>query len=191
MLLSFYDPVYYSAKTVSKKAPDILMTNIFRNYKRYFDRVAKNYNMSTYYIQGAPRPETLSYSIYGNTQYYWILLLANNIYDPYHDWIKTQESCYESVAQQYSNAESTVAYHINIRGEKYFNLVEYPIGSSEWYDKGDVNMMHVQYNGTLAPVSIYEDAILENEKKRKIKIINPTDMNRFVADFIKEMERNA
>lgn len=191
MLLSFYDPIYYSAKTVSKQAPDVLMTNIFRNYKRYFDRVAKNYNLTTYYIQGSPRPETLSNTIYNNTQYYWILLFANNVYDPLHGWIKSQEACYDSVAQEIENPETVISYHINIRNEKYYNLVESDRQEGWWYDKGDKFQLHVQYKGTLVPVNAYEDAILKNEEMRKIRIVNPVDLENFVADFIKEMERNA
>lgn len=191
MLLSFYDPIYYSAQTVSKSSPNILMTNIFRNYKKYFDRVAKNYNLMTYYIQGAPRPETLSNTLYGNTQLYWVLLFANDVYDPFHGWIKTQEACYESISQFKEDAETTVAYHVDLNNEKYYNLVEYPLGSSKWYDKGDIYFRHVQYTGPLAAVSEYESAILDNEKLRKIKIIRPSDINTFIADFIKEMERNS
>lgn len=191
MLLSFYDPIFYQPKTVNKNSPNVLMTNIFRNYKKYFDRVSTNYNLTTYYIQGSPRPESLSYTLYGNTQLYWVLLFANSIYDPFHDWIKTQEACYDSIAQQYENPESEILYHINIRNEKFYNLVEHPDDSGMWFDKGDKEMMHLQYRGTLVPVNAYEDAILRNEEKRKIRIVNPSDIDRFVADFIKEMENNA
>lgn len=190
MIFSFYDPIYYSAKTISKTAPQILTTNIYRDYKKYFDRVALNYNLTTYYIQGAPRPETLSNELYGNTQLYWVLLFANNIYDPYHDWIKTQEACYDSVAQEYESPDSTIMYHINIKNEKFYNLVQSRTQDGVWYDKGDIDQSHIQYVGALVPVNAYEDAILKNEQKRKIRIVNPTDIERFMSDFIKEMERN-
>lgn len=191
MLLSFYNPIYYSAKTVSKNAPTILMTDTFRNYKRYFDNVASNYNLVTYYIQGAPRPEVLAYSMYGNTQLYWALLMANNVYDPYHDWIKSQEACYESVAQEYTNPEAVIMYHVDIRGEKYYNLVEDKTNPGWWYDKGDVEQLHVQFRGSLAAVNAYEAALHDNEYKRKIRVISPSDIDNFVADLIREMERNA
>lgn len=52
MINSFYDPVAYSAKTVNVNAPERLMTNIFKTYTSYFKKVAANYNLITYYIQG-------------------------------------------------------------------------------------------------------------------------------------------
>lgn len=191
MLLSFYNPILYKAKTVSNAAPSILMTNTFRNYKRYFDHVASNYNLTTYYIQGAPRPEALAYSLYGNTQLYWALLMANNVYDPYHDWIKSQEACYESVSQEYDDPETVIMYHVDIKGEKYYNLIEDTENRGWWYDKGDTEHMHVQFRGALAAVNAYEASILENEAKRKIRVIAASDIDSFVSDLIKEMERNS
>lgn len=191
MILSFYDPIAYKAKTVSKNAPNILMTDIFRNYKKYFDKVALNYNLTTYYIQGAPRPETLANTIYNNPQMYWVLLFANNVYDPFHGWIKSQQEVYESIEQEYPDPETIIAYHTNIRGEKFYNLVEHPQNSGWWYDKGDINHLHIQYQGVLAPRNMYEEAILENEKFRKIRIVNPSDIESFIAEIIKELERNA
>lgn len=190
MLLSFHDPVPYAAKTVNKKASSVLMTNIFKDYKEYFDRVAINYRLVTYYIQGAPRPETLAYELYGNVQLYWVLLMCNNIYDPYHEWIKPQEACYQSVDQQYENAEDLIAYHVNIKGEKFYNLVQDQSEPGSWYDKGDEFKLHKQYVGALNPVTVYEDAILENERKRQIKIIAPSDIESFLSDLIREMEIN-
>lgn len=187
---SYFDPVTYAAKTVNSNAPERLMTNIFKNYTAYFKNVASKYNLITYYIQGAPRPEALSYELYNNTQLYWALTMANDCYDPYHDWIKTQEACYESVAQIYDRPEEVIVYHVDIRGERYYNLIEYDDEPGVWYDKGDRNRKYPQFKGTLAPVNAYEDALSENEKKREIKIISPTDIDNFIADLIKEMEKS-
>lgn len=187
---SFYDPILYAAKTSNVNAPERLMTDIFKNYTSYFKRVANNYNLITHYIQGAPRPEVLSYELYGNTQLYWALTMANDVYDPYHDWIKSQEACYQAVLQQYPDPENTIAYHVDARGEKYYNLTWYQDEPGVWYDRGDKNRQHPQHKGALAAVSIYEAALHENEKKREIKIISPSDIDSFISDLIAEMERN-
>lgn len=189
MINSFYDPIVYAAKTVNVNAPDRLMTDIFKNYTAYFKKVANNYNIITHYIQGSPRPEVLSYELYGNTQLYWLLLMANDIYDPYHGWIKSQEACYQSVKSKSPNPEDTIAYHVDIKGEKYYNLIQYTPGG-QWFDKGDLNREYPQYSGSLAAVSEYEAALYENEKKREIKIIAPSDIDSFISDLIDEMERN-
>lgn len=189
MLFSFFDPINYTAKTIDENAKPIPMTDIFRNYKAYFKRVASNYRLRTYYIQGSPRPEELSYQIYGNPQLYWVLLMANDNYDPYYGWIISQEAAYQSSEQRYSNAGGNqVLYHVDRAGEKYYNLVESTKNPGTWYDKGDTQQEYIQYQGALAAVDTYEDAILTNEAKREIKIISPGDIDAFLRDLIREME---
>lgn len=190
MYLSFHDPVEYTPKTVDINAKTVLLTDIFRDYKTYFNKIVKNYKLTTYYIQGSPRPEYLSYLIYGNTQLYWVLLMCNNVYDPFHGWIKSQQACYESARQQYNSPDDEVVYHVDGKGEKYYNLIEYPDERGVWYDKGDVNKQYIQYRGTLIPITANESAILENEELRQIKIIQPSDIDNFISDFIRELENN-
>ncbi|AND76093.1 hypothetical protein MX01_148 [Escherichia phage MX01] len=198
MLFSFFDPINYESKTVKPDSgsltnADVLsvpMTDIFRNYKEYFDKVAKNYTLKTYYINGAPRPEELANQLYGNVQLYWVLLMCNNVYDPYYDWITGQEVAYQAAIQRYSTAGGNqVLYHVNEKGEKFWNLVNTPENPYTWYDKGDTEKRYPQYEGPLAAVDIYEDAIRKNEYKREIKIIDPNDIESFVSALIREMEK--
>ncbi|WBF80374.1 baseplate wedge subunit [Escherichia phage vB_Eco_F27] len=189
MLFTFFDPIGYSAKTVNKNAPTIPMTDIFRNYKEYFKRVAANYRLRSYYIKGSPRPEELANIIYGNPQLYWVLLMCNDNYDPYYGWITSQEAAYQASIQKYANAGGDqILYHINENREKFYNLVSYPDEPLVWYDKGDEARKYPQYKGPLAAVDIYEAAVLDNEKLRKIKIVAKEDINSFITDLIREME---
>ncbi|QJT71874.1 baseplate wedge subunit [Shewanella phage Thanatos-1] len=192
MLFSFFDSIPYNPKTIGKinneLTGDTMMTDIFRNYKAYYNQVIGRYKLRNYYISGAPRPEELSYQLYGNTQFYWLLLMANNIYDPFYGWIVSQDTAYKMADQKYKDVGGNqVLYHRDGEGNKYYNLVNKP-GTVEWYDKGDTNMLYVQYTGALAAVDIYEDAILTNEQKRNIVIISPDDLSNFIDDMIREME---
>ena len=190
MIFSFFDPIAYTASTVSNTASTVTMTDVFRHYKGYFDRVITDFTLQSYYIQGAPRPEYLSYELYGNTQYYWVLLMCNNVYDPFHGWIQSQQATFDSADQAYANiGGEQVLYHIDSDRNKYYNLVEYPVGSGNWYDKGDANHYYPQYTGALVPVDIYEDFSERNEALRQIKIISPDDIESFISALIREMEK--
>lgn len=183
MIFSFFDPISYDGKTT---------TNIFKNYQSYFHRAASKFKIKTYYITGAPRPEQLAYDLYGNTQLYWTLLMLNTNYDPFWDWIQSQEACYQGAIQRYADVggENQIVYHVNERGEKFWNLTNYPGAPEIWYDKGDRNKMYPQYIGPLAAVDTLEAAILENEAQRQIKIIDPNDMPQFISTFVREMEKS-
>ncbi|QOI66647.1 baseplate wedge subunit [Erwinia phage FBB1] len=190
MIFSFYDPIEYAAKTVNINSDTVTLTNIYKNYSGYFKQVIVDYQLKTYFIQGSPRPEELAYQLYGNTQYYWVLLMCNSIYDPFHGWITNQEAAYQSAIQRFQNVGGEqVLYHINGAGEVFYNLVEDPDTPNTWYDKGDVDMKYPQYYGALAAVDTYEDAIRKNEAKREIKIIDPSDIESFIAALIKVMEK--
>lgn len=181
MLFSFFPAVDYDGKKT---------TDIFRDYRFYFNRVLPNYKPRTYQLTGSPRPEQLAEALYGNQQYYWVITMLNDNYDPFYGWITDQEAAYQCAIQKYSLVGGEqVLYHMDAERNKYFNLVEDPNNPGLWYDKGDTNMLHLQYDGTLVPVDIYEDAIFQNEAKRSIKIIDPADINSFVSDILKEMQK--
>ncbi|QQV89008.1 baseplate wedge subunit [Providencia phage PSTRCR_121] len=182
MIFSFFDPIEY------KNAPT---TQIFKNYRAYFNRVVPNFKLKTYYISGSPRPEQLAYTLYGNSQLYWVLLMINDNYDPFYGWICGQEASYQAAIQRYKDVGGQqVLYHVDNNGERYYNLVEHPINKNHWYDKGDKEMKYLQYQGPLAAVDTLEDAILRNESKREIKIIDPNDMSNFISSIIREMEKS-
>lgn len=186
MILSFFDPMEYPKLD---KSGSVYMADIFKNYKNIFERVAKKYKLRTYVIQNAPRPEELSYTIYGNTQYYWLLLYANDIYDPFNGWIKPSEACYAAASKKYPDAENTIVYHVDANGEKHYNLIQYEDQYNIWFDKGDTAKLYPQHKGSLVPVTAYEDELIQNEYKRRIKIIAPGEIGSFMDDFIKELEK--
>lgn len=187
MLLTIFNPIQYIPYSIDKSSEGFIIANIFQNYKKPFNSVLKNYQLKNYRIKGSPRPEQLSHEIYGNSQLYWVLLMCNDVYDPFHGWIKPQQACYDVADKKYPNAENLVLYHMNKQGSKFYNLVEYPTGSQNWYDKGDKTRTYLQYKGPLSPVSAYEHEIAENEKKRLIKIIPVNLIDAFIQDFIKEI----
>ncbi len=46
-------------------------------------------NINSYYfhtIRDSERPEILAEKVYGDSEAHWVILYANNIYDPYYDW---------------------------------------------------------------------------------------------------------
>lgn len=177
MLFSFFDAIDYQGKPT---------TQIFKNYRAYFNRVVVRYTLKTYNVSGSPRPEELAHRIYGNQQLYWVLLMCNDVYDPFYGWLTTQETAYQYAMQQYP--ENQVVYHVDINGNKYWNLVEDKDFPNHWYDKGDTEKLYPQYIGALRAIDSLEAQTIVNEAKRTIKIIDPADINAFLSDFIREME---
>lgn len=180
-ILGFFGTVDYGgAETV----------DIFHNFDRFYKNIESNYIMKEYAIRGAPRPELLSHMIYGSTEYYWVLLLVNKMYDPFYDWIISEQAVHDYSTQKYQNVGGIhkVAYYVNDVGEKFWNVVEDPLHPNMWYDKFDVLKKYLQYHGALVPITNLEHELNENERKRVINIVPPSEIKRFVGDIRRQME---
>lgn len=159
-----------------------------KQYKIVQD-IIDRYDLQPLIIKDSDRPEYISYKLYGSVEYFWILLVCNNILNPYYEWIMPQESLYQYCKQKYKNfpeKENTIYYYKNEKNQKYYNVTEYPKDSGLWYDKLDKNRTSLQYKGILIPVTYLEDEIEKNEEKRIINALNPNDFTSFIQDLIQE-----
>lgn len=179
--LSFFGSVDYGG---------IQTADIFHNYDKFFKNIESKYIFKDYSIRNSPRPELLSYMLYGTVEYYWVLLLINDIYDPFYDWVLSEQGVHEYTEQKYRyvGGAHSVAYHENADGEQFWNVVEDPQHPNMWYDKGDVLKQYLQYNGPMVPVTNIEHELKLNEKRRVIRIVQPNDIKSFVSDIRREME---
>lgn len=65
-------------------------------------------NVNSYYyydIKDSDRPETLAERIYGSAEAHWIILYANNIYDPYYDWPMDNRTFDKYITDKYGSVE--------------------------------------------------------------------------------------
>lgn len=72
-------------------------------------------NIDAYYlysIRDSDRPETLAERIYGDAEAHWIILYANNIYDPYYDWPMDDRTFQKYIIKKYGSLEwAKTNYH--------------------------------------------------------------------------------
>lgn len=183
MIFGFFDTTTYNSATC---------TDIFHPFKSYFDDALSGFVTRKFQITGSPRPEYLSHQLYGSPKYYWVILMANNNWDPFHGWVKSEEAVHQSSMIKYQNLpnkQHTVMYHIDSTGKKYYRMREYPVGSKNWYDEGDVDNKYIQHVGALVPVTAIEHELDLNEAKRVIDIVVPGDLPKFVDALTRIMEK--
>lgn len=183
MLFNYFPPIMYNGAPTA---------NIFKPHGDYFADIISRFVIRKYILSGSPRPEQVSFDIYGDTKYYWILLMLNDIYDPFYDWICPEEIVHQYTIKKYANfddKEGTVLYHVDDNGEMYFRMTEFPIQSGVWYDQGDILHRYPQHVGTLVPVTAIEHELSVNESRRTINVLNPTDLGRFMDEYTRMMEK--
>jgi hypothetical protein len=83
-----------------------------------FDTVNFDTDVEDLSLSGSPRPDQLSYDLYGTTDHAWAILGINNVIDPYYDWIKDDEELHEYVLRKYSTSETDTLLYVS-------NLVNY------------------------------------------------------------------
>lgn len=86
---------------IGDKRSYAIARNILRRVA-FTDRINERAAFIEYNIKDGERPEHVANKVYGNPSYHWIVLLANNIIDPYHGWYKSQTSLEQYVQKVYS-----------------------------------------------------------------------------------------
>ena len=74
--------------------------------------VANPFVFLPYTIEDDMRPEDVAYYYYGSTDYTWLIYLANNIVDPYHQWPLSQENFNQYLIQKYSAQSGKKGYEV-------------------------------------------------------------------------------
>lgn len=67
-----------------------------------------------YIIRDGERPDTVSFKIYQNPNYDWLVMLVNDIYSVYDDWPKDQETFKKYIIEKYGSitaASSEIKYY--------------------------------------------------------------------------------
>ena len=171
-------------------------------------------NISAYYlypIKDSETPEILAEYVYNDPEAYWIILYANDIYDPQYDWPLNYNNFQNYIIGKYGSlaAAQTGIHHyekVITRTESLSGIVtEKRIIVN--YDKLTDNALNVPYdyyvglpagqsvetinmNGQTVTEVISRSAITnydyedeENEKKRIIKIIKPEYYQQIMLEF--------
>jgi len=64
-----------------------------------------------YTVQDGERPDEISYKVYGDEKYYWVVLQINQITDYYNQWTLSEEELRVFVYKKYGGADGAGATH--------------------------------------------------------------------------------
>jgi hypothetical protein len=70
----------------------------------------------TYVVKDGERADMIASDFYGNPNFVWSIYLINNIIDPAHEWVKTEEDLYSFVIKKYgtyAKAANKIVYYRN------------------------------------------------------------------------------
>lgn len=155
---------YTSTEGNTKKVVDV-----FRRAKmRDINTKIKSSVFYKYTIQDGETPEQIADRYYGNTQYYWLILYANNIINVYAQWPKSYQEFERYIISKYGSVEE--ASNVN-------NVHHYENSDGDWISEE-------AWDGTPSlKKSVYDYEYELNEAKREINIVK----SEYLRQIINEM----
>lgn len=153
----------------------------------FFDEYLKN-NIQFFkdtIIQDNETPESMSSRVYHNKKFYFLILLINGIYDPYFDWVLSNDEL--------------LLYAKKYVTENFIEVKEYLAQNSSILENLSETLGRSITLNTITPVLLndpdniitehlidhyFTKLVIENDKKRHIYLPEAVVMNRIYNDFL-------
>ena len=127
----------------------------------------------TYNVKEGETPEMIAHKLYGDPELHWIILLVNEITDRYHQWPMSGMQFLDYLNDKYSNPDGIHHYETTqTSGDTKVKI--------EVFNEVDDDA----YTGLTAITNReYEEG--EQDKRRKIRLVDPDFVEQFVDEFKK------
>jgi hypothetical protein len=74
--------------------------------------IVNPYLFLPYTVTDNDKPEDIAYYYYGSTDYTWLIYLANNMIDPYHNWPLNDEDFSKYIIKKYEKISGKTGYEV-------------------------------------------------------------------------------
>lgn len=147
----------------------VLTKDIFRRVgldRKINSRLA----IEAYYIRDGETPDIVANNIYGSSKYHWVLLIVNDIVNPYEEWPKREAELFEYTESKYGVGNALLDHHYRLADNTDI-VVD--------YDPAKI------ISGEIEAVSNYDFELNENQEKRQIFVLKPEYLAGFVTNYKK------
>ena len=150
-----------------------IVTNLLRRVAIRSKVKANTLFFDTYDVKEGETPEMVAHKLYGDPELHWVVLLVNNVTERYHQWPKNTNQFLAYINDKYSNVDATHHYEISqVSGDTTIKI--------------DIGTDNTDYP-TASIVTNYEYEEDLQDKKRKVRLLDPTYIGAFVAEYEKLM----
>ena len=137
-----------------------VVTDITRNVRFRRDVLANISVYDEYDVRDGETPEIVAERFYGNAEYHWVVMLANQRFDYREDWVKDYYSLSSFIVDKYGTEADGVHHYEDAKGHVVPS--DYP---------GAVSISNRQYEEDL------------NEQKRRIRLVSPNLLNKILTNY--------
>ena len=167
MYFNYFPQLIYDMKNNGNEK---LVTDLFRRVK-IRDAILDEASLyEHYYVPNGETPEVTAFKHFGDSELHWIIMMINDITDRFHDWPMQENQFNAFVNDKYDNINALHHYEITQT-------------SGDTSIKIDVGTDNTNYP-TATLITNYEYEVREQDKKRRIRLLDPA----FIADFVEEFK---
>ena len=150
-----------------------VVTNLLRRVGVRAKVKANTMLYDTYDVRNGETPESIAFKLYDDAELHWVILLVNDITDRFHDWPMTEAQFLQFIKDKYTNVDAIHHYEISqVSGD---TTIKIDIGT----DNTDYPTASIVTNFE------YEEAL--EDKKRSIRLLDPSYLGSFVTEYEKLM----
>ena len=157
---------------------DGTVKNVTNLLKRIAVRSKLKTNVSffdTYDVKNGETPEIIADKLYDDPKLHWVVMLLNDVTDGYHDWPMSEQQFNTYVNEKYSNPDGIHHYEISQESGDTTQKIEV-------YDPELISSDTDAYTSA-TPITNREYEESEQDKKRKIRLLDPVFIDQFVDEF--------
>ena len=132
-----------------------------------------------YIVEEGERLDTVAYWYYDSPDFAWLVALANDIVDPYYDWVLTSKDLDRYIINKYGSREAaaaTVLYKKDQDGNQYSPDTTAALLQGSSSTINDVTP-------TLTEFTALDYEYEENEKKRHIQLIDKIYIPQIISEL--------
>ena len=149
------------------------VTNLLRRVGMRTKLKTNTFLYDTYNVKEGETPEIIAHKLYGDSELHWVILLVNEITDRYHQWPMTGGQFLDYLNDKYSNPDGIHHYETTQTS-----------GDTKVKIEVENDVDEDAYTG-LTPITNREYEENEQDKRRQIRLVDPSFVEQFVDEFKK------
>ena len=149
------------------------VTNLLRRVGMRAKLKSQTLLYDTYDVKEGETPEMIAHKLYGDAELHWVILLVNEITDRYHQWPMSGMQFLGYINDKYSNVDGIHHYEsTQTSGDTKVKI--------EVFNEVDDDA----YTG-LTPITNREYEEQEQDKRRQIRLLDPSFVEQFTDEYQK------
>lgn len=169
---------------IDKSNSNLLLTNITRRFTIKDTLSGAGAIFYKYQIKDTDRPDIIAEKLYGDGTLDWIILLVNDIVDPYYDWPLTQNNLENFITKKYGSISTAQA--VTHHYERIISKLKKHTDGSIIPERA-VEVDLTTYNSLTAAnrrlVTNYDFEVNENDKRREIILLDKKFIKLVVNEY--------